>query len=225
MQSPDLSKTLRMTRGIRQAAGDVVPCSILARRVRIRAPFVSLTFDDGPDEETTELLDLLDRLRLLATFFLLGQRVEANRSLVTDIVARGHEIASHGWAHRRVTQMSAPELNADLARTQSVLPPSPGRRLFRPPHGDISARSLGQIALAGYTTVLWSIDSFDSRPIGSARIVDGIRQATPRPGDILLLHEGERTTREALPGIASLLRARGLRSVPVSYLLAGHEYR
>lgn len=205
---------------LRQRVGDLAPPAVLVRRVATRAPWVSLTFDDGPDERTPELLDILDDTGLLATFFVLGKQAARHGAFVEDIVARGHEIASHGWSHRKLPEMSFMEIAAELERTQTRLPPALGRKLFRPPHGAISLSSLGWTASLGYTTVLWSFDSLDSRHLEADDIVERLQRRAPCQGDIFLLHEGERATRKALPAIASVLRARGLHSVPVSTLVA-----
>lgn len=221
MPPPELS----LARRFRKTAASLAPDSILVRRVPVRTRMISLTFDDGPDAETLELLDLLDELDVLATFFVIGRQAVESPDLIEQMVSRGHDVASHGYCHRKVTRMLPSELAADLERTHAALPPMPARKLFRPPHGDISAASLGIIAALGYTTVLWSIDSLDSRPLSATRVAEEVRLSTPSPGDILLLHEGEATTREALPMIVSHLRAHGLRIVPITTMLearSGH---
>lgn len=206
-------------RRLRRSSGALAPRSVLLRKVRTRRPLVALTFDDGPDDETPLLLDLLDTLGALGTFFVVGHEAARRPELIEEMLARGHDVVSHGWSHRRIVNMSPTELTADLARTRAALPPSPGRPLFRPPHGEISALSLFCVAALGYTTVLWSIDSLDSRPIAPQAIVEQLTRSAPSSGDIVLLHEGEVRTREALPEIVDLLSRRGLTAMPLSHLL------
>lgn len=204
----------------RRTGGDLLPNRVLVRRGPATAPNIALTFDDGPDEHTLTLLALLDRLSLPATFFLIGDRAHRRRDLVDAIVAHGHEVGLHGWAHRNPTLMSPVELAADLDRTERALPPMPSSlRLYRPPRGRVSLRSLGLTAAYGFTTVLWSIDSLDCRPIGPRAIIEHIAGAGLRGGDVVLLHEGESSTRVALPTIAELVRSAGLRPVTMSTLL------
>jgi peptidoglycan/xylan/chitin deacetylase (PgdA/CDA1 family) len=205
---------------LRAGASSIAPPSVFVRRVRTAEPYVSLTFDDGPDEHTPELLDLLDRLELRATFFVLGES-SAQADRLGPIVARGHEVASHGYAHRPIVSMTYQELRDDLRATQELLPLQMGPRpLFRPPRGELSAQALAAIWWLGYTTVLWSFDSLDHKPIDADAIAARFLHHSVSAGDIVLLHEGEASTREALPVIAGALRQRGLRSVPVSTLLA-----
>lgn len=208
----------------RRAGGDLLPNRVLVRRGPATRSEIALTFDDGPDEHTLELLELLSRLSLPATFFLIGDRAQRRRDLVDAIVASGHEVGLHGWAHRNPTLMSPVELAADLDRTERALPPMPSTlRLYRPPRGRVSLRSLGLTVAFGFTTVLWSLDSLDSRPIGPRAIVEHVAGAGLRDGDVVLLHEGESATRVALPTIAELIRAAGLRPVTLSTLLRAEE--
>jgi peptidoglycan-N-acetylglucosamine deacetylase len=205
----------------RAVLSTLAPPSVFVRRVRTREPLISLTFDDGPDEHTPELLDLLDRFALRATFFVLGEHARKRSRELASIVARGHEVASHGYAHRPVVAMSYREIRQDLHATQALLPTRlGGRPLFRPPRGELSPRALAATWWLGYTTVLWSLDSLDHRPLGASAIAARLAGPGLSPGDIVLLHEGEASTRAALPAIARSLRQRGLSSVPVSVLLS-----
>jgi peptidoglycan-N-acetylglucosamine deacetylase len=196
------------------------PPSVFVRRVRTKEPLISLTFDDGPDEHTPELLDVLQSFGLRATFFVVGEHSRKRARELARIVARGHEVASHGYAHRPIVSMSFRELREDLLSTQALLPAQLGRRpLFRPPRGELSPRALAATWWLGYTTVLWSLDSLDHRPLDAGAIAARLSGPGLEAGDIVLFHEGEAATREALPAIARMLRRRGLSSVPVSELL------
>jgi peptidoglycan/xylan/chitin deacetylase (PgdA/CDA1 family) len=194
----------------------------LCYRGRSARPQVALTFDDGPDWLTERYLDLLDTLKVRATFFLVGKQAAAQPALVRAYVARGHEVWGHGYTHRRFPRLSVAELREELQRTAAVLPPSPGpatRALVRPPHGDLSPRALLCCAREGLTTVMWSHNSMDYRLTDPVQIVAHQRCADLRGGEIVLLHEGQPWTLAALPGLVADLRARGLAPVTVSELL------
>ena len=193
---------------------------LLVVRGDARRSQVALTIDDGPDASTLEYLDLLDRHGVRATFFVVGACCRARPALVLEIVRRGHELANHTFTHGRLPGMSRIDLARDLEQTEELLPSlAPGRPLVRPPHGDVTLRSLGLCALAGYRTVLWSLDSGDSRTHDVnalvARVVPGASA-----GEIILLHEGQPWTLAALPRIIDGLRVRGLEPVTVGELLA-----
>lgn len=99
---------------------------------------VALTFDDGPSPTTFALLDVLAAHGATATFFVLGQRVEANPHAVERIISRGHAVYAHGFSHRRFTQLSADEIADEMARAEQLLSrlrPTPSRYLARLPHG------------------------------------------------------------------------------------------
>jgi peptidoglycan-N-acetylglucosamine deacetylase len=200
------------------SAADLAPRDILVRRGSRKLARVALTFDDGPDELTPRYLDLLDRLAVRATFFLIGESCARSPSAVNEIVARGHEVASHGHTHKTFPSLTAPELAAELARVQELIPPSERRRpLLRPPRGAVSPRSLLRCAAAGYTTVLWSLDSDDCRTTSPDDVV--ARAATSTAGEIVLLHEGQPWTLDALPMIIERLRDAGLELGTVGEML------
>lgn len=183
-----------------------------------KVPRVALTFDDGPDELTPRYLDVLDRLAVRATFFLIGTACEKRPEMVREIVARGHEVASHGHTHKIFPSLSASDLSAELRRVAELIPPPARRRaLLRPPRGAVSPRSLVRCAAAGYTTVLWSLDSDDCRTNSAEEVVAQVR--TARPGEIVLLHEGQEWTLDALPAMVSSLRGTGLELVTVGEMV------
>jgi peptidoglycan/xylan/chitin deacetylase (PgdA/CDA1 family) len=203
---------------LRRAATMLAPPSLLVLRARRSGPRVALTFDDGPDEHTVSLLDLLDRLRVRATFFVIGERCATHRAELHEIVRRGHEVAPHGYSHTRFPLLDNATLRDELARTAELLPPSQRRpAILRPPGGHVSLRTLAQCARHGYTTVLWSVDSRDAETEDAAAIADNAAAAAA--GDIVLLHEGQSWTHAALPTVVERLRARGLEPAAVSELL------
>lgn len=197
----------------------LIPARVLAFRGAARGRRLALTFDDGPDPLTREYLDVLDHHGVRATFFVLGRLCAARTDDLRDMERRGHEIAGHGFSHRRFTRMSRAELRGELAQTAAVLPAGPGQTLVRPPHGSTTPRSLVRCARAGYRTVLWSHDSDDSRAATAAEVVARLVPECLTPGDIILLHEGYAWTLEALPAVLERLRAAGYSCTTVSELL------
>lgn len=195
-----------------------LPRSLVVFGGNPRVRGVALTFDDGPDEHTPKYLDMLDRLNVRATFFLVGSACEDRPDDVRAIVARGHEVASHGFSHRSFPTLDRNALREELRRTQAALPPTEQARPFvRPPRGASSAWSLLACAAEGFCTVLWSLDSDDCRTQSSEVVAS--RVAAAQAGEIVLLHEGQSWTLEALPTIVAELRSRGLEPMTVSELL------
>src|SRR5689334_14691089 len=135
---------------IRDAVLDRVPG--ILRRGPVVANRVALTFDDGPDPMTPMYLDLLDDLGVPATFFLVGNNARQHPHLVREYRRRGHQIASHGYDHRRFTQLGHAELLDQCARTDEAIGGQlSGRSWVRPPHGSLDARSLLSLLSARYT--------------------------------------------------------------------------
>jgi peptidoglycan/xylan/chitin deacetylase (PgdA/CDA1 family) len=183
---------------------------------------VSITFDDGPNPRATpEILDVLQRERVQATFFVLGRHADRWPALVRRMADEGHQLANHGYWHRKLHRRGPGYVRDDLTRgTEALFNASGGVRAkhFRAPHGFRSpwvtpiARSLGQ------RTIGWSLGVWDSARPGVAEItrraLDGVH-----PGSILLLHDGDgydadgdrQQTADALPLIIRGLRDRGFR--------------
>lgn len=185
------------------------PNALLVRRGRRDRARVALTFDDGPDDATPAYLDALDALDVRATFFVLGGCCALRPELLRAIVARGHEVASHGFTHRHFPALEARELRDELDLTRELLPPATRARPWvRPPGGELDVASVLGCARAGYAIALWSVDSADCRTRDPRRVVDRAMRA--RAGDVVLLHEGQRWTLDALPELVGRLRAVGL---------------
>jgi peptidoglycan/xylan/chitin deacetylase (PgdA/CDA1 family) len=168
-----------------------------------------------------EYLAVLDQLSVKATFFFVGEHCRARPELVRETSRRGHELAGHGYTHRRFSELSPGELRQELERTRALLPPSPsGLLLVRPPFGAVSPSSLMTCALAGFTTVLWSLSSGDWCQRDPLAVSRTLRAGAPSAGEIMLLHEGQPWTIDALPDIVGSLKREGHELVTISELLA-----
>ena len=181
---------------------------------------VALTFDDGPAPLTHEYLKVLADLEARATFFLVGEMCVEYPDLVRAIAVQGHEVAGHGYTHRRFTTLTRAELEAELWRTAAVLPPTrTANKLVRPPYGAVSLATLATCVRHGFTSVMWSLNSGDWRQQDAPTVANTFVEAVA-PGEIVLLHEGQPWTLDALPTIIENLRRWGHELVTVSELLA-----
>jgi len=201
---------------------EAVPSEVLVVRgsTAPRRRLVALTFDDGPGEMTPRYLDLLAELDARATFFVVGENVARAPDRVLAYVQRGHEVAGHGFTHTPFPLLGPAALIEELTRTADLLPPCVSRRPFvRPPQGRVTPRSLARVALAGYVTVLWSLDSDDCRTRDVSAIVARVANGRVAPGEIILFHEQQAWTLDALPPIVEGLRRAGFALVTVGELL------
>ncbi len=202
---------------IKELVFDRVPG--LLRRGPDHVKRVAITFDDGPDEMTPRYLDLLDELRVPATFFLIGQAAAAHPKLVREYVKRGHQVASHGYDHTRFPRLSTRALLDQCRRTDHALGGQlTGRSWVRPPHGELDARSIVALRASGYTVALWSLDPQDYDDKDGKSVA--AKCATANAGDVLLFHEGQQHTLDALPIVVEQLRSTGHECVTMHDLFA-----
>jgi len=169
-------------------------------------PVVALTFDDGPNGRcTAEVLDALAAFAAPATFFVLGQNVDAggNDDLLARMLREGHTIGLHGYHHEGRMMVVPGVLRNELRDTTKAIQAALGRaavsnhpprlRFFRPPFGFLTSGTANAAAREGFAVVLWTISVGDWRrgvapPDVVERILDRVR-----PGDVIVLHDGFRT--------------------------------
>ena len=185
-----------------------------------------LTFDDGPDPDSTPaVLDALDAAGARATFFVVGEQLMRHHALAREALARGHAIELHGFEHRPHDELSPQQARDDLARGLGALEASTGvrARRYRPPYGLFSEASHAACAHLELEPVYWSGWGMDWEPIPGERIADiAIRDL--RPGAILCLHDSPRyasrpsaqPTADAVPLIAAAARDAGLELAPLA---------
>ena len=189
------------------------------RRGAPNANRVALTFDDGPDHMTERYLDLLDDLGVPATFFLIGARAANHPELVREYVRRGHQIAGHGFDHKRFSKLGRRALLEQCEQTDEALGGQlSGRSWVRPPHGTLDATSLVNLVTAGYTVAMWSLDSLDYNTTDPTQLAEHCAGITA--GEVVLFHEGQQWTLDALPRIVASLHAAGLECVTMHDLFA-----
>jgi peptidoglycan/xylan/chitin deacetylase (PgdA/CDA1 family) len=206
----------RGRRGAKALAEALLPSSLVAwrepgtRRGQGGSGRVALTFDDGPTSLTRDYLAVLERYGAKATFFVVGELCARHPELVLAIQRAGHELAGHGYTHRRFTNLTPRALLDELERTRALLPTDPNKRpVVRPPHGAVSLTSTVTAASAGYSTVLWSYDSGDWATHEAADVTHTFERQPVDPGEIILFHEGQTWTLDALPRVIERLRRRG----------------
>lgn len=156
---------------------------------------IALTFDDGPHpRDTPQVLDVLAKHNVHATFFLIGQSVERYPYLVKQIHQSGHQLGLHCYRHIPFPMESASTLMGQLNRSRKAIsnacsiPPEKIRHI-RPPYGFFTAKTLSMLSEWGYQLVLW--DNMPLHFIQPARWT--VKQIVERttPGSIIVLHDGK----------------------------------
>lgn len=194
------------------------------REIRSGAPGqkrVAITFDDGPNQRTAGLLDVLAELKMPATFFLVGFRAEAQPDLVKAIESAGHDIQNHSYTHVNLTTVSAYDIEEQLCKTNAVIRAITGNapRFFRPPGGNFNGTVKKAAAKHGMSGIFWTVNCGPFEGGDPGMLADFVIENIS-DGGIVLMHNGEPATVSALPSIAERLRAQGYQFVTVSELLA-----
>lgn len=185
-------------------------------------PFCALTFDDGPHgPKTIQLLDILRKLQVPATFFVVGKQVLKFPEIVQRMALEGHEIGNHTFHHYRLPKIPLEEVPYELDATRNALYKILGARirLMRPPGGEYNPAVQRVIEQRGYVNVLWSDDPADFAVGRTTAQIEGFVRRDFTPGGIILLHDGIPATWAALPNIVSRIRAKGITFVTVSELI------
>jgi len=183
---------------------------------------IALTFNVVWGEEyIPQLIESLKDNSVPATFFIGGQWAEDFPELTKEIVRGGHEVGSHGYSHPHPDRISLSANIDEIEKTEEVLNRVAGVKptLFAPPYGERSEVVLRAAEEAGYTTILWSIDTIDWQCPDPAIIVRRVIDKSHN-GAIVLMHPTAPTV-HALPQIIKELKRQGYELVKVSTLLEG----
>jgi len=187
-----------------------------------RSRAVSLTFDDGPHPAfTPALLDRLAARKIAATFFLLGEWAARQPELVRRIANEGHELGNHTYTHSDPALTSAAMLVREVLQTGEVFASQKigTSRLVRPPHGMFTALKLVALWRLGKTVVLWSIDPKDFQVTSAEPLREWADTWQPAGGDVVLLHDTNPWTGQALDTIADQVHAAKLSFTTISGML------
>ena len=213
----------------------VMPTSYVIQRYGAHPGLIALTFDDGPDGRwTPKILDILKAKHVKATFFVIGQNMQAKPGLVQREVDEGHMVGSHTWTHPNIGETPIGQTDLELNTTQRLFEVLTGRsmRFFRPPFfGDAEPSTPNEVApllvaqKLGYMSVGLRIDPDDwQKPDPDLIIQRTLGRAAdtgPHAGQVVLLHDagGDRSrTVAALPRLIDDLRAKGYKFVTVDEL-------
>ncbi|MCX6255166.1 MAG: polysaccharide deacetylase family protein [Bacteroidia bacterium] len=164
-------------------AGWLYPEAIF--RISTTEKVLCLTFDDGPDPDSTpQLLDILDKYDIKALFFCNGRAAEKYPGLIKRIISKGHLIGNHGYNHLNGWVTSRESYVADVANAA----PYTSSSLFRPPYGHLRFNQYKKLGET-YKIVFWDIMpyDFDSRLSSKKSLL--ILKKKIRPGSVIVLHD------------------------------------
>ncbi|HEU0250306.1 MAG TPA: polysaccharide deacetylase family protein [Solirubrobacteraceae bacterium] len=184
---------------------------------------VALTFDDGPGPYTLRLVAELNKLKVHATFFAIGNQEQYFSEGTVAEINSGDVIGDHTETHPMMAQLSSHDQYNELFEQMAQIEATGGKRprLFRPPYGSFNETTFKELHHLRLLMILWSVDTGDYTLPGTEVIVQRALEGA-KPGAIILMHDagGDRSeTIAALPQIVAGLRKRGLKPVTVPQLL------
>lgn len=177
---------------------------------------VALTFDDGPSPWSKELVDLLDELDVVATFFVLGSNVSYYPNELKYIVSHGHEIGNHSYSHPNFKKISVDMGLEEIQRTQDIVFQTIHRypRVFRFPYGAVQKEVLKNTHLR---SILWTADSQDWCEINYKMVVEKVEKEIREDG-VILFHDFRNYNEKAITQVVQDLKKEGYVFVTISEL-------
>lgn len=185
--------------------------------VDLSTKVVALTFDDGPNPDSTRsILDTLKKYNAKATFFMLGSRVSFYPEIVKEMKEAGHELGNHTWNHIDLTKASAEKITLEINNTSDAIEQASGSKptVFRPPYGAVNNTVRAQTSLP---VVLWDVDTLDWKYRNANHLLEHVKKHV-KEGSTILMHDIHMSTAEGLDAVLSYLQDEGYSFVTVSEL-------
>ena len=182
-------------------------------------PMIALTFDDGPSQYTWDIVDILQKNRAHATFFLLGSRIATHQAAIDNVLANHNEIGSHSMDHKNLAKLSEEDiLGQVLPVTQAMQEEHQYTvKLFRVPYGAKNDQVRAILKEQQFPIIGWSVDPYDWKVKNKQKIVEHVLN-NAKDGDIVLMHDIYKSTAEAVSELVPKLEAQGFQLVTVSEL-------
>ena len=191
--------------------------------VKKEEPQISISFDAAwGNEDTAQILEILKKHNVKATFFMTGGWVKAYPDDVKAIYAAGHDLGNHSENHKNMSQLSAEQCKEEIDLVHKRVQELTGYDmiLFRPPYGDYNDTVVQTAESMGYYAIQWDVDSLDWKDYGTDSIIKTVTgHKHLGNGSIILCHNGAKYTAQALDMLLTTLKERGFTFVPISELI------
>ncbi len=182
---------------------------------------VALSFDAAwGNEDTQQLIDILNDHGVKATFFLVGQWVDRYPESVKALAEAGMDVMNHSDDHAHFSQLSEQDIISNVNACNDKIEAITGTRptLFRCPYGEYDNHVVSAVNSMGMHVIQWNVDSLDWKELSAQEITARVTKQVV-PGSIILFHNAALHTPEALPGIIEYLQQEGYEILPVSQLI------
>ncbi|MEN2740442.1 polysaccharide deacetylase family protein [Microbacterium sp. X-17] len=193
------------------AGAESVDCTLV--------PCVAMTYDDGPSDLSSAILDAAAKHHASVTFFWMGEKAAQYAGTIKRAVAEGHLVENHTWNHPHLTTLSPAAVTKQIKDTQAALATAAGvtPKAFRPPYGQYNP---GVLAAAGLPAILWDYDTLDWQGPADSVLIDRAVNG-PSVGSIVLQHDIQAVTGRVVGTVYDGLADRGFTLVNVQQLLGG----
>lgn len=181
-------------------------------------PMIALTFDDGPGQRTGEILDALEKYDAHATFFMLGQKVSSNASILKRMKKIGCELGNHSYDHTSLTSLGEAGIKKQMNTTNKAIKKASGSdpTVMRPPYGAVNDTVKANV---GLPMIMWNIDTLDWKTRNTQNTIDVVMNQA-KDGDVILMHDIHSETVDAVLKLIPKLEDAGFQMVTVSELAA-----
>jgi polysaccharide deacetylase family sporulation protein PdaB len=183
---------------------------------------VAITLDAAwGSDKTRDILNILDKYHIKATFFVTGMWADANPDALREISDRGEEVGSHSYTHKDFATLGDDDIVKELDRAAEAIQRVTGKRttIFRAPYGSWNARIVDVVGKQQYDFIQWDVDSLDWKGLTPEQMEARIF-AKVQSGSIILFHNDAKYIVEALPHIIERLQSQGFKPVTVTELVS-----
>lgn len=189
---------------------------VINRKIDKSKKMIALTFDDGPNYNTSKIIDVLNKYDIKATFFVLGSRAINNKDILKKMADSGMEIGNHTYNHLLLTKYDENKIRSEIEDTSEVIYSATKKRpkLLRPSYGSVNNKIK---KVANMPIIIWDIDTLDWKYHNSKRITSRVVNKV-RDGDIILMHDIYSASLNALSNIIPILHDNGYEFVTIDEL-------
>ena len=189
---------------------------VINRKIDKSKKMIALTFDDGPNYNTSKVIDVLNKYDIKATFFVLGSRAINNKDILKKMADSGMEIGNHTYNHLLFTKYDENKIRSEIEDTSEVIYSATKKRpkLLRPSYGSVNNKIK---KVANMPIIIWDIDTLDWKYHNSKRITSRVVNKV-RDGDIILMHDIYSASLNALSNIIPILQDNGYEFVTIDEL-------
>lgn len=189
---------------------------VINRKIDKSKKMIALTFDDGPNYNTSKIIDVLNKYDIKTTFFVLGSRAINNKDILKKMADSGMEIGNHTYNHLLLTKYDENKIRSEIEDTSEVIYNATKKRpkLLRPSYGSVNNKIK---KVANMPIIIWDIDTLDWKYHNSKRITSRVVNKV-RDGDIILMHDIYSASLNALSNIIPILQDNGYEFVTIDEL-------